>query len=622
MDTVDISTLKRITIEELVTKTETVENDNTIGGITGQITNSRMLIPYNNGVFEQLGFTVTKNNDNVTLKDDNYEVVIGFYDDFFTLNGESVECEVPQQYIDDVLYIPVRAVAESFGATVDWSEETKTASVTYGTKVTELVYSVPLKVQVMESYMDVISREGNGGDVRYCLYDFDGDGISELVAYNSESCVVCTYVNEELSDYTGNVDFSLISERHKAEDYEYMRNTLSNISDDSVVYLTPTEQDFQDLEDELNGDYICHWEYDFKNTFDSSVSYTYYSLTDTTVAINMVVSYLRDRVNFYGEYGDYVEKVEYRYTVDGDKRIANLKIDADFMDNLLINKFNLKIDRDKFNNLYYSDGYYYGMSEANGGYSVYEINSYESVGNGMYLVEGVEKGNYSGGENVRIDESLLVALKKVDGKKMWSYYVISQENALPINPSDYVDLRDFAYIDWKYKVDGGYIYFEYNIGNTVAVTGADETVTNVTIPSAYKGMTVSIIRPSAFNGCQNLTDIRLPNTIEDIGYYAFDGCSSLKSIELPDSLGYLGDYTFYGCKSLTEIKLPNTITDLGVSVFEGCSSLKSIEIPDGVEYLSPSAFNGCSSLTEIIAKKGSVYEDYAKECGITFTEKE
>ena len=98
------------------------------------------------------------------------------------------------------------------------------------------------------------------------------------------------------------------------------------------------------------------------------------------------------------------------------------------------------------------------------------------------------------------------------------------------------------------------------------------------------------------------TDIRIPETINGvkvavISDYAFEGCESLKSVAIPDSVTSIGDDAFSGCTSLTSVVIPEGVTSIGDRVFRGCESLTSVAIPDSVTSIGDYAFFGCTSLT-------------------------
>ena len=132
--------------------------------------------------------------------------------------------------------------------------------------------------------------------------------------------------------------------------------------------------------------------------------------------------------------------------------------------------------------------------------------------------------------------------------------------------------------DFKYEVEGGFIYFDESSG---AITGCDENVTKAVIPSEINGASVTSIGERAFYNCTSLTSITLPNSVKSIGDYAFDGCSSLTSIEIPNSVTSIGSLAFGHCDSLTSIKIPNSVTSLGDGAFTGCMSLTSINVASG-----------------------------------------
>ena len=57
----------------------------------------------------------------------------------------------------------------------------------------------------------------------------------------------------------------------------------------------------------------------------------------------------------------------------------------------------------------------------------------------------------------------------------------------------------------------------------------------------------------AFNGCNNLTKIILPNSIETIGEYAFAFCRNLNSIVIPQNVEIISKGTFACCDNLNSI---------------------------------------------------------------------
>jgi len=119
-------------------------------------------------------------------------------------------------------------------------------------------------------------------------------------------------------------------------------------------------------------------------------------------------------------------------------------------------------------------------------------------------------------------------------------------------------------------------------------------LTNLILPSG-----LNKIGAEAFNGCQSLTSMVIPNSVRTIGDGAFKGCSSLTSITLPNRLMEISPFTFSNCTALKSISIPNGISSIGNGAFSNCSALESISIPYGIKELNPQSFFLCSSLEKI-----------------------
>ena len=106
-------------------------NGNTIDA-QGVIVESRTLVPVR-GVFEELGYTVEWDADTKTATlSGEKTVVIQSGSSVFTVDGNEVTPEVPQQIIDGRFMLPLRAVGEAVGAEVEWNGDTKTVVITKG----------------------------------------------------------------------------------------------------------------------------------------------------------------------------------------------------------------------------------------------------------------------------------------------------------------------------------------------------------------------------------------------------------------------------------------------------------------------------------------------------------
>jgi len=97
------------------------------------IIEGRTLVPMR-GVFEQMGFVGDWNphTETSTLVRSGMVVAVRRGDPFFTVNGIQNFPEVPPQLLGGRFMIPLRAVAESTGAGVNWNEHTRTVIITTG----------------------------------------------------------------------------------------------------------------------------------------------------------------------------------------------------------------------------------------------------------------------------------------------------------------------------------------------------------------------------------------------------------------------------------------------------------------------------------------------------------
>ena len=131
---------------------------------------------------------------------------------------------------------------------------------------------------------------------------------------------------------------------------------------------------------------------------------------------------------------------------------------------------------------------------------------------------------------------------------------------------------------------------------------------------------VENVYSGAFEGCESLVSVVIPNTVVLSSYPIFKGCNSLQTVVLeeglryiyeicnnstvrevimPDSLEIIGTYAFAGCSNLEEINFPNRLKIIGDNAFNGCTGLKRIEIPDTVTRIDRSAFYGCGTIEEL-----------------------
>ena len=102
------------------------------------------------------------------------------------------------------------------------------------------------------------------------------------------------------------------------------------------------------------------------------------------------------------------------------------------------------------------------------------------------------------------------------------------------------------------------------------------------LPSSLATVNVTggnVIDSYAFNGCSDIIEINLPQTIDTIGANAFAACASLKESNIPVGVTTIGERAFNGCSALTELIVPRGVTSIGLDAFGGCSALKKLTVP-------------------------------------------
>lgn len=162
---------------------------------------------------------------------------------------------------------------------------------------------------------------------------------------------------------------------------------------------------------------------------------------------------------------------------------------------------------------------------------------------------------------------------------------------------------------------------------------------NAFVPSSLSEVTVTTsntVGVCAFNLCENISVINLPETVADIGESAFNGCSSLTEFTLPNSVVSVGRGAFTGCSSLSSLTVPFVgggrdsnaflsymfgsasysdssavpqslmtviVTDaerLYVGAFDGCEYLQNVTLPETLSVVDSGAFRGCAAIEELV----------------------
>ena len=125
------------------------------------------------------------------------------------------------------------------------------------------------------------------------------------------------------------------------------------------------------------------------------------------------------------------------------------------------------------------------------------------------------------------------------------------------------------------------------------------------------GQGVTSIGSSAFQDCENLETVRLPNTLTALGEAAFLRCGKLTNVSLPISLKSVGEDCFTGCEKLELLDLtgvPDEIMELRTSL-EGTVTLpagvKNARLRWALETVAGEI--PCSEIAEVCGQEGGYY---------------
>ena len=132
-----------------------------------QIINGRTMVPIR-AVFEALGATLEWNAATRTAKAtiDDYVVECTIDSKTMTACGEKIEMDVAPVIVDGRTLVPVRAIFEALGATVSWDDATKCAT---GIKDGN---EIQIREYIGKMYKNLIESSRNSTDWETALYNW------------------------------------------------------------------------------------------------------------------------------------------------------------------------------------------------------------------------------------------------------------------------------------------------------------------------------------------------------------------------------------------------------------------------------------------------------------------
>lgn len=119
----------------------------------------------------------------------------------------------------------------------------------------------------------------------------------------------------------------------------------------------------------------------------------------------------------------------------------------------------------------------------------------------------------------------------------------------------------------------------------------DQRITELVIPDG-----VNEIPAYAFSGCSGLQFVSIPESVTSIASSAFAECASLISVNQAENVQTIASRAFYNCSQLCYMPVTSNLTNIGDYAFYNNSKLSLSASPVNVKTLGKYAFYQCKSL--------------------------
>ena len=125
----------------------------------------------------------------------------------------------------------------------------------------------------------------------------------------------------------------------------------------------------------------------------------------------------------------------------------------------------------------------------------------------------------------------------------------------------------------------------------------------------------------AFNHCDNIRKIVLPESVKQIGDWSFSDCANLNEVVMPKNIDFIGEVVFANSHEIERINLPENIVEIPQELLYSCS-LKELKIPDSVKKIEENedgfAFIGNPYTRIFLSKENKELENYFIKHGLIF----
>ena len=115
------------------------------------------------------------------------------------------------------------------------------------------------------------------------------------------------------------------------------------------------------------------------------------------------------------------------------------------------------------------------------------------------------------------------------------------------------------------------------------------------MPNSVTNLVTDNNNYGVFENCESLTKLVFSDSLEYLPSSVARDCSLLETVHLPLNLKKIGNRSFYNNNSLTDINIPNTLEQIGSYAFYSCA-IDSLSLPESMKLIGEDAFKYCRKL--------------------------
>ena len=204
--------------------------------------------------------------------------------------------------------------------------------------------------------------------------------------------------------------------------------------------------------------------------------------------------------------------------------------------------------------------------------------------------------------SVETNEEYFIEDSKVDKSKFTVNALYSDGRVVSLSDDDYEINIDTVPKNVR-TFDLTFTYTDDQTGESIKKVKSLKTIGTITLTKEM--VTTGVIdantgEPVVLNtGDVEIPEVIMyegnPRVITSIGELAFYGNENITSIKMPDTIISIERAAFEKCSKITgELRIPNSVTSIGKSAFQECKGFTgSLIIPDTVTSIGEYAFYGC-----------------------------